>query len=181
MPEIHQLGIDSIFDPNPSYPHTPNHPANRRCIVQVYEYQFTRKRVAESPALIRTPRDIEPIARVMLEDLESEALIVVCMNARNSVIGTEVVYKGNVSASLVRVGEIFRTAIRTNAAGIVIAHNHPSGDPTPSPDDLHLTAECIAAGRLLDIDVLDHIVIGEDSFVSLRDRGIAFDRHPKNL
>ena len=147
--------------------------------MEVYEYRYTRHRVAESPALIRTPRDVEPIARAMLQDLESEALIVICMSAKNQVIGTEVVYKGNVSQSLVRVGEVFRMAVRINAAGIVLAHNHPSGDPTPSPDDLHLTAECIAAGRLLDIDVLDHLVIGETEFRSLRDMGIAFDRIPK--
>jgi len=74
----------------------------------------------------------------------------------------------------VRVGELFRMAVRVNAAGIIIGHNHPSGDPTPSPDDLHLTAECIAAGRLLDIPCLDHLVLGDDGYVSLRDRGIAF-------
>ena len=66
-------------------------------------------------------------------------------------------------ASLVRVGELFRDAVRLDAAGVVLVHNHPSGDPTPSPDDLHLTAEAIAAGRLLDVDVLDHVVIGHDA------------------
>jgi DNA repair protein RadC len=85
-------------------------------------------------------------------------------------------YQGNVSASLVRVGELFRDAVRLDAAGVILVHNHPSGDPTPSPDDLHLTAEALAAGGLLDIDVLDHLVIGHDAYVSLRDRGVAFDR-----
>ena len=80
------------------------------------------------------------------------------------------------SSSLVRVGELFRDAVRLNAAGVILVHNHPSGDPTPSPDDLHLTAEALAAGRLLDIDLLDHLVIGHDAYVSLRDRGVAFDR-----
>jgi DNA repair protein RadC len=61
---------------------------------------------------------------------------------------------------------------------VILVHNHPSGDPTPSPDDLHLTAEALAAGRLLDIALLDHLVIGHDAFVSLRDRGVAFDRPP---
>ena len=91
------------------------------------------------------------------------------------------VYTGNVSASLVRVGELFRDAVRLDAAGIILVHNHPSGDPTPSPDDLHLTAETLAAGRLLDIDLLDHLVISHDAYVSLRDRGVSFDRpgrHP---
>jgi DNA repair protein RadC len=59
---------------------------------------------------------------------------------------------------------------------VILVHNHPSGDPTPSPDDLHLTAEAVAAGRLLDIDVLDHVVVGHDVWVSLRDRGVGFDR-----
>jgi DNA repair protein RadC len=86
------------------------------------------------------------------------------------------VYVGNVSASLVRIGELFRDAVRLDASGVVLVHNHPSGDPTPSPDDLHLTAEAIAAGRLLDVDVLDHVVFGHDTWVSLRDRGVTFDR-----
>jgi len=77
---------------------------------------------------------------------------------------------------LVRVGELFRFAVRVNAASIMLAHNHPSGDPTPSPDDLHLTAAVLAAGRMLDIQLLDHIIVGDDAYTSLRDRGINFDR-----
>ena len=76
-----------------------------------------------------------------------------------------------------RVGELFRGAVRVNATAIIVAHNHPSGDPTPSPDDMHLTAQVLAAGRLLDIALLDHLILGEDgTFTSLRDRGIPFDR-----
>ena len=98
------------------------------------------------------------------------------LNTKNVVLRVVTVYQGNVNSSLVRVGELFRDAVRVNATGIILVHNHPSGDPTPSPDDLHLTAEALAAGRLLDIDVLDHLVIGHDAYVSLRDRGVAFDR-----
>ena len=94
------------------------------------------------------------------------------LNTKNVVLRVATVYQGNVSASLVRVGELFRDAVRLNAAGVILVHNHPSGDPTPSPDDLHLTAEALAAGRLLDIDLLDHLVIGHDAYVSLRDRGV---------
>ena len=83
---------------------------------------------------------------------------------------------GQRRASLVRVGELYRDAVRLNAAGVILVHNHPSGDPTPSPDDLHLTAEALAAGRMLDIQLLDHLVIGHDAYVSMRDRGVAFDR-----
>jgi DNA repair protein RadC len=108
--------------------------------------------------------------------LEREELRVILLNARNVVLRVVTVYVGNVSSSLVRVGELFRDAVRLSASGVILAHNHPSGDPTPSPEDLHLTAEALAAGRLLDIALLDHLVIGHDAYVSLRDRGIPFDR-----
>ena len=108
--------------------------------------------------------------------LEREELRVILLNTKNAVLRVVTVYQGNVSSSLVRVGELFRDAVRLNAAGVILVHNHPSGDPTPSPDDLHLTAEALAAGRLLDIDLLDHLVIGHDAYISLRDRGVVFDR-----
>jgi DNA repair protein RadC len=79
------------------------------------------------------------------------------------------------------VGELYRDAVRLIASGVILVHNHPSGDPTPSPDDLHLTAEALAAGRLLDIELLDHLVIGHDALVSLRERGVAFGRTPGPL
>jgi DNA repair protein RadC len=125
---------------------------------------------------IRSPRDIGNLLTLQMSQLEREELWVVLLNTKNKVIAVETAYRGNVSASLVRVGELFREAVRRLAAGVILVHNHPSGDPTPSPDDLHLTAEALAAGRLLDIDVLDHIVIGGDTWVSLRDRGVSFDR-----
>ena len=152
--------------------------------MDVYAYTFTRHRVAECPATVRTPRDTFGVFDALFAGRESEALAVIFLNAKNMVMGTEIVYVGNVSASLVRVGELFRSAIRLNASAIILGHNHPSGDPTPSADDLHLTAEVIAAGRILDIDVLDHLVLGEKqdqwstAYVSLRDRGISFDRTP---
>ena len=142
-------------------------------------FELGRRSVADRPAgrwTIRSPGDV---ARPLLADmgrLEREELRVLSLNTKNVVQRATTVYVGNVSASLVRIGELFRDAVRLDAAGIVLVHNHPSGDPTPSPDDLHLTAEAIAAGRLLDVDVLDHIVIGHDAWVSLRDRGVAFDR-----
>ncbi len=125
---------------------------------------------------VRAPRDVADRLMVAMGQLEREELRCVLLNARNSVLKVVTVYQGNVSSSLVRVGELFRDAVRVSAAGVILVHNHPSGDPTPSPDDLHLTAEALAAGRLLDIDLLDHIVIGHAAFVSLRDRGVAFDR-----
>lgn len=130
----------------------------------------------ETGETIHHPGDVAALLLAEMGGLEREELRVVLLDAKNHVLGTRTVYVGNVSASVVRVGELFRDAVREMASGIVICHNHPSGDPTPSPDDLHLTAEALAAGRLLDIDVLDHVVVGGDGFVSLRDRGVAFDR-----
>jgi len=126
--------------------------------------------------VIRSPRDVADRLLPEMGRLEREELRVLLLDARNAVLAVVTVYVGNVSAALVRVGELFRDAVRRHAAGIIVVHNHPSGDPTPSPDDLHLTAEAIAAGRLLDLPVLDHVILGHGTHVSLRDRGVAFDR-----
>jgi DNA repair protein RadC len=125
---------------------------------------------------VRTPRDVADRLVAKLGRLEREELWVLSLNAKNLVLDASPIYRGNVSAALVRVGELFAEPIRRHAAGMILVHNHPSGDPTPSPDDLHLTAETVAAGRLLDVDVLDHIVLGNGQWVSMRDRGVRFDR-----
>ena len=124
---------------------------------------------------VHSPRDVADRLILQLGGLEREELHVVLLNAKNVVVSTECVYRGNVSASLVRVGELFTEAVRRGVPRLILAHNHPSGDPTPSPDDLNLTASAIAAGRLLDIEVLDHVIVAGSSYVSLRDRTIAFD------
>jgi DNA repair protein RadC len=139
--------------------------------------ELGRRQLADWPSgrwQIRAPRDIADRLVLQMGRLEREELRAVLLNARNVVLRVATVYQGNVSSSLVRIGELFRDAVRWNATGVILVHNHPSGDPTPSPDDLHLTAEALAAGRLLDIEVLDHLVIGHDAWVSLRDRGVAF-------
>ena len=123
---------------------------------------------------IHGPRDIAEMLVDEMSALEREELRVAILSTRNMVLAVETVYQGNVSASLVRVGELFCEAVRRQASAILLIHNHPSGDPTPSPDDLRLTAEALAAGRILDIQLLDHVVIGGGAWVSLRDRGVAF-------
>jgi len=142
-------------------------------------FELGRRLLADWPTgrwTIRAPRDVAERLILQMGRLEREELRVVLLNTKNSVLRVATVYQGNVSSSLVRVGELYRDAVRLNASGIILVHNHPSGDPTPSPDDLHLTAEALAAGRLLDIELLDHLVIGHDAFVSLRERGVAFGR-----
>jgi len=142
-------------------------------------FELGRRLMADWPAgrwSIRGPHDVADRLILQMGRLEREELRVVILDTKNHVLRVETVYQGNVSSSLVRVGELYRDAVRLNAAGIILVHNHPSGDPSPSPDDLHLTAEALAAGRLLDIGLLDHLVIGHDAYVSMRDRGISFDR-----
>ena len=142
-------------------------------------FELGRRLLADWPSgrwTIRSPGDVADRLTLQMGRLEREELRVVLLNTKNVVLRVPTVYQGNVSSSLVRVGELFRDAVRINATGVILVHNHPSGDPTPSPDDLHLTAEAIAAGRLLDIEVLDHLVVGHDAWVSLRDRGVSFGR-----
>jgi DNA repair protein RadC len=131
--------------------------------------------------VIRSPADVASRLMPLMGILEREELWVLLLNTKNKVMFVDHVYVGNVSSTSVRVGELFREAVRRTASGIILVHNHPSGDATPSPDDLHLTAEAIAAGRLLDIELLDHVVIARDAYVSLRDRGVAFDRVPMRV
>jgi DNA repair protein RadC len=125
---------------------------------------------------VRAPRDVADRMSLEMAALEREELRVLLLNTKNVVLRAATVYVGNVSAAVVRVGELFRDAVRIHAAGVILVHNHPSGDPEPSADDLHLTAEAVAAGRLLDIALLDHVIVARDGYVSLRDRGVAFDR-----
>ena len=128
------------------------------------------------PWTIRAPRDVADGLSAQMSPLEREELRVLLLNTKNVVVRATTVYLGNVSVAVVRVAELFRDAVRIHAAGLILVHNHPSGDPEPSSDDLHLTAEAIAAGRLLDITVLDHVIVARDGYVSLRDRGVSFDR-----
>jgi DNA repair protein RadC len=147
-------------------------------------FELGRRLLADWPVgrwSIRGPHDVADRLILQMGRLEREELRVVILDSKNHVLRVPTVYQGNVSSSLVRVGELYRDAVRLSATSVILVHNHPSGDPTPSPDDLHLTAEALAAGRLLDIDLLDHLVIGHDAYVSLRDRGIEFDRRVPGL
>jgi DNA repair protein RadC len=148
----------------------------------VAAFELGRRLLADWPSgrwTVRSPRDVADRLILQMGRLEREELRVVLLDTKNHVLRVATVYQGNVSSSLVRVGELFRDAVRLNASGVILCHNHPSGDPTPSPDDLHLTAEALAAGRLLDIALLDHLVIGHDAYVSLRDRGVSFDQRAR--
>jgi DNA repair protein RadC len=128
-----------------------------------------------APAMrVTGPADAARLLMPEMGFLEQEHLRVVLLNTKNRVQGVHEVYKGSVSASLVRVGEVFREAVRRNCPAMIVAHNHPSGDPDPSPEDISVTRQLVAGGRLLDIDLLDHLVIGRGRWVSMRERGLGF-------
>jgi DNA repair protein RadC len=123
---------------------------------------------------VRSPQDLAPLLILEMAPLDQETLRVVLLNTKNQVIKFTDVYRGSLNSSLVRISEVFKEAVRVNAAAIIVAHNHPSGDPTPSPEDARVTEKIVEAGKLLEIDVLDHLVIGERNFVSLRERRLGF-------
>jgi len=131
----------------------------------------------DSKVVIRSAQDVATMLAARLRGLDHEQLHVVLLDVKNQVKKTCKVYDGNVSTSIVRPGEVFREAVAANATSIVIAHNHPSGDPTPSADDVRVTRQLVEAGKNLDIDVLDHLVIGDQrrGYVSLRERRLGFD------
>lgn len=139
--------------------------------------ELGRRLLVESPderPAIHSPADAAGLLLYEMSALEQEELRIVLLDVRNRVLDIVIQYRGSVSSSQVRVGELFKAAVRRNASSIIVVHNHPSGDPTPSPDDVALTRAIVQAGKLLDIDVLDHLVIGRGRWVSLKERGLGF-------
>ena len=124
--------------------------------------------------VVRSPADVAQLLMAELSHLEQENFRVLHLDTRNRLIGSETVYIGTLNASHIRVSEVFREATRLNCAAIIVAHNHPSGNPTPSPEDVEVTRQLVAAGNLLDIELLDHLIVGRQRFVSLRERGLGF-------
>ncbi|MBK9095636.1 MAG: DNA repair protein RadC [Anaerolineae bacterium] len=123
---------------------------------------------------VRSPAEAAELLMAEMGLLEQEQLRTILLDTRNTVIGIPIIYQGSLNSAAVRVGEMFRHAIKANAAAMIVAHNHPSGDPAPSPEDVRVTRSIVEAGKLLDIDVLDHVVIGHQRFVSMKERGLGF-------
>lgn len=124
---------------------------------------------------ITCPADAANLLMLQMSGLEQEHLRVLLLDTKNRVLSSPTVYVGNVNSSIIRVGEVFKAAVRENATSLIVAHNHPSGDPTPSPEDVQVTRSMVEAGSLLGIDVLDHLVIGHQRYVSLKERGLGFE------
>jgi DNA repair protein RadC len=162
------------------------HPAELATVKGISQITATRIKAAlnlglrmnippEERPMINSPADAAALVQHEMSLLEKEHLRVLLLDRRNQVMEIVEVYQGSVNSSQVRVGEIFRAAIQRLASAIVVAHNHPSGDPSPSPDDVAVTRAIVQAGKLLDIETLDHLVIGQaGKWVSLKERGLGF-------
>jgi DNA repair protein RadC len=132
--------------------------------------RVARSRLPEAAA-VASPQDAADLLMEELRHLREEHFVVLFLNTKNRVIGRQTLSIGSLNASIVHPREVFRAAIRRSSASILCAHNHPSGDPTPSPEDLQLTRRLAEAGELVGIELLDHIVIGDNRFVSLKELG----------
>lgn len=139
--------------------------------------ELGKRLVATQPherPIIQHAQDVANLLQGEMGLLEQERMRVILLNTRNQVLGTTDVYQGSVHTAVVRIGELFREALRQNAPAIILVHNHPSGDPTPSADDIAMTQQAIEAGELLDVDVLDHIVLALGRFESMKSLKVGF-------
>ncbi len=140
--------------------------------------ELGRRMVSLAPAeraTINSPQDAANLLMGEMASLEQEHLKVLLLNTKNEVLGIQEIYVGNVNTSVVRPAEVFRPAVRENVPSVIVVHNHPSGDPAPSPEDISITQHLVSAGKLLSVELLDHLVIGSGGrFVSLKERNLGF-------
>ena len=121
---------------------------------------------------VRTPDDVAALLLPRFRYESRESFVAVLLSTKNHVLKTPVISVGSLNASIVHPRELFREAINASAAAVIVAHNHPSGDPTPSPEDVSLTRKLVEAGKILDIPVLDHVVLGDGKYISFKEKGI---------
>lgn len=143
-------------------------PAKRVSIVSV-------KLVKESSLLykernIRSPKDAYTLMKHFLGDLDREAFIVISLDVKNSPVSINICHVGSLNSSIVHPREVMKTAILSNAASIMVGHNHPSGNCTPSTEDIEVTKRLLEAGKIIGIELLDHIIVGNENFVSLKEK-----------
>lgn len=125
----------------------------------------------DSKFTIRSPEDAANFLMPELEPLQQEHFVALYLNVKNQILHKQTIFVGSLNASIVHPRELFRVAIRRAAASIIVAHNHPSGNPTPSPEDIEVTKRLIEAGHILGVDLLDHLIIGDHQFISLKEKG----------
>lgn len=139
----------------------------------MYVAELKRRRYrGKRPPEVTNPRQAFEVLKPRIEDWTREHFLVVLLDARNGVVGIETVSVGSLSASIVHPREVFKPAVIASAAGIVLGHNHPSGDPEPSPEDFSVTRRLVEVATLIGIELHDHVVFTRRTFVSLKERGV---------
>ncbi|GAB6877248.1 RadC family protein [Thermaerobacter litoralis] len=123
---------------------------------------------------VRCPEDVSRLLMAGMKDLDREHFYLVQLNTKHYVLGVDLISIGTLNGAMVHPREVFRAAVRRGAAALVLVHNHPSGDPTPSPEDVQVTRRLVEAGRIIGIDVLDHVIIGNQRYVSMREAGLVW-------
>lgn len=121
---------------------------------------------------VTSPQDVYEIVKKYLDGADREHLVLLTLNTKNAINSITTVSIGSLNSSVVHPREVFKTAILTNASSIIMAHNHPSGDPAPSREDINITERIKEGGKLLGINLLDHVVIGDNSYSSLKEKGL---------
>ena len=141
--------------------------------INIYKIKMIKEDTVEYNNTIKSPCDVAALAREVLEmhEMAEENFIILCLNTKNKIVGIHTVSIGSLNASIVHPREVFKVALLNNANGIICLHNHPSGDPEPSREDIEITHRLANAGNILGINVLDHVIIGEQRYVSLKEQG----------
>lgn len=137
--------------------------------------RVTALSVHERPK-IEAPEDVHHLLGMEMAMLEQEELRIIALDTKNRVMGIETIYRGTVNSASIRTAEVFAPAVRRNATSMILVHNHPSGDPAPSSADISTTIELVNAGRILEVRVLDHIIIGQGRHVSMKRLGLGFTK-----
>jgi DNA repair protein RadC len=176
---LHQLGFNDQFEMRSPLDVTPT---------SFQGLSFPRRQIEELGRFVREVQEPtwatspQAAAQYLLtkiytpfDQFDQEELWVLLLNSKNRITHDALVYRGTISTMYVRIAEIFKPAVKVNAAGLILSHCHPSTDPEPSPEDLHVTRQVQEAARLLNISFEDHIIVGGDRWVSLRERGFGFD------
>ncbi len=136
-----------------------------------------RLAVAQSDVkVIGSPRDVSNLLMEQMRFLDREFFQIVLLNTKNHVLGVELIAIGSLNSAIVHPREIFKVPIQRSAAAIVLVHNHPSGDPAPSPEDINVTKRLVEVGEVVGIQVLDHVIIGDNQYVSLRELGAGWEK-----
>lgn len=149
-------------------------PALAARIRAAFEIGVRATSAAEARPQVKSPDDAAQLVMGEMGLSVQEELRAILLDTKNYVTGIETIYRGNANTNLIRSSEVFRPAVTRNAVSVIIVHNHPSGDPTPSPEDVAVTKKLIAAGQELEIEVLDHIIVGQGCFVSMKEYGLGW-------